>query len=212
LYLVDSDAAHQYAHAVGIWQDLAYSADLFARLNAAVGTQPRDAVLERGLWTAAVMFYARCFRKGRRYSLSLTVFDGRYPAPAGALDEHQFLMDIAQKDLGRSISIFEQSLAGVTIAIGQDGKPLIVGAGAMYARHHTRTPSGADKALGHVESLRDFVQNVVGTLAAEVRRVAAELPIDEILKGGPAILETPDVAAAGKSRKGPMVRSIPGLD
>jgi hypothetical protein len=121
-------------------------------------------------------------------------------------------MDIAQKDLGRSISRFEQSLAGVIIGPGPDGKRAVLHAGALQARHHTRTPEGADKALRHVAALRDYVRDVIGKLAEEVVRVARGMPIEDIMKGGPTILAAPEVAAAASSRKGPMVRSIPGLD
>ena len=212
LYAVDCEEARQLADAIGIWQDLDYSSQEFARLEEAVKNEPRDAVAERAYWTAAIVHYGRCFNPtGRRYPLPPTIF-GRYAAPAGAAEQHAFLMNLMEKDLRHPVSGFEQAHVGALIAPGEDGKPRILKAGAMYARHHTRTADGARKARIHVEGLRDYVRTIVNRLHDEVERVARQLPIDDIVERGQAILSAPPVDDAGKTRKGVAVRSIPGLD
>ncbi len=168
---------------------------------------------ERAFWTAAIVHYGRCFNPtGRRFALSPTVFDGRYDAPDGAAEQHAFLMNLMDKDLRHPVSDLEQARVGVLIAPAEDGVLRILKAAAMYARHHTRTADGARKARRHVEGLRDYVMTIVRHLHDEVERVARKLPIDDIIKAGQAQLSTPPVDAAGKSRKGAGVTSIPGLD
>src|SRR5438270_6774030 len=172
LYAVDCEEARQLADAIGIWQDLDYSSQEFARLEEAVKNDPRDAVAERAYWTAAIVHYGRCFNPtGRRYALPPTIFE-RYAAPAGAAEQHAFLMNLMEKDMRHPVSGFEQAHVGVLIAPGEDGKPRILKAGAMYARHHTRTADGARKARIHVEGLRDYVRTIVHRLHDEVERVA----------------------------------------
>ena len=212
LYAVDCEAARQLADATGIWTDLTYAIDELARLQGEIKRDPRDVVVERALWTSAIAHYGRCFVEGRRFSLPPTVFDGRYPAPAGAAEQHAFLMNLVDKDIRHPVSGFEQAHVGVLIARGKDGVPQILNAAAMSARHHTRTADGADKARRHIEPLRDYVFAVIQPLHSEVEAYARQLPIGEIMKAGPVILEAPPVDAAGKSRKGVAVRSIPGLD
>jgi hypothetical protein len=212
LYTVDCDEARQLADAIGIWQDLDYSVNEFARLEEAIKSDPRDSVAERAYWTSAIVHYGRCFNPtGRRFALPPTIF-GRYAAPDGAAEEHAFLMNLMDKDLRHPVSGFEQSHVGVLIAPAEDGAPRILRAAAMYARHHTRTADGAHKARLHVERLRDYVRTVVQLLHDEVERVARQLSINDIVKGGQVRLDAPPVDAAGKPRKGIAVRSIPGLD
>jgi hypothetical protein len=201
LYAIDCEAARQLADATGIWTDLNYAVDELARLQG-----------ERALWTSAIAHYGRCFVEGRRFPLPPTVFDGRYAAPPRAAEAHAFLMNLVDKDIRHPVSGFEQAHVGVLIARGEDGMPRILNAAAMSARHHTRTTGGADKALRHIEALRDYVFAVIQPLHSEVEAYARQLPIGEIMKAGPVILEAPPVDAAAKSRKGVAVKSIPGLD
>jgi hypothetical protein len=211
LYAVDYEAARQLAHAAGIWTDLNYAVDELVRLQGEIKRDPRDVVVERALWTSAIVHYGRCFTEGRRFALPPTIF-GRYAAPTGAAEQHAFLTNLGDKDLRHPVSGFEQAHVGVLILTREDGVPQILSSAAMYARHHTRTADGADKALRHVLGLRDHVWTVVQRLHHEVEAYARTLPIGEIMKAGPVILEAPPVDAAGKSRKGAAVGSIPGLD
>ena len=212
LYVVDCEAARQMADATGIWTDLDYAVDELTRLQGAMKRDPRDVVVERALWTSAIAHYGRCFVEGRRFALPPTVFDGRYPAPAGAAEQHSFLMNLVDKDIRHPVSGFEHARVGALIVTGVEGVPQILHPAAMSARHHTRTTDGVDKALRHAVGLRNHVWTVVQRLHQEVEHYARQLPIGEIMKAGPAILEAPPVDAAGKSRKGASVRSIPGLD
>jgi hypothetical protein len=212
LYPIDCEAARQLADATGIWTDLNYAVDELARLQGEIKRDPRDVVVERALWTSAVAHYGRCFVEGRRFQLSPTMFDGRYPAPVGAAEQHGFMMNLVDKDIRHPVSGFEQAHVGVLVARGHDGVPQIIHAAVMSARHHTRTTDGADKALRHTKALRDYVFTVIQPLHGEVEAYARQRPIGEIMKAGAVILEAPPIDAAGKSRKGAAVRSIPGLD
>lgn len=67
---IDCEAARQLADAIGIGQDLDYSAHELTRLEEAVKRRPRDVVLERAMWTSAIVHYGRRFIMGRRTSSS----------------------------------------------------------------------------------------------------------------------------------------------
>jgi len=210
-YKVDCGPAHEAGDALAIWSDLAYSAGAFQRLHPLLNAKSRDLIVTRALYIGGIAFYGRCFVEGRRYWLRPTIFDGRYPLPPGAVEQHQLLMNLVTLDLRHPVSGFEQMPVGVFVVI-EASRPRIVGDGSLHARHHLRTVEGVDKARRHIEALRDYVQKVAGQLQGEVARIARTVPIEEIIRPGPYVLAAPEIDDAAKGRRGPIVTSIPGLD
>lgn len=80
----------------------------------------RKDLVERSLWTAALVAYARCYAHGTRYQLSEQYFLEEYPE-GNLLELHRYFKNIRDKHVAHSVSPFESFATGAELVQESSG-------------------------------------------------------------------------------------------
>ncbi|SRR6266545_3918989 len=148
-----------------IERDLKQTVALCDRILAVLGQPKADQVVIEGLWTAALVAYARCFASGKRIPLGQALFDSVAPHWK---KEHEFFSDLRSKHIAHSVNEFEQVQVGVQLHRPDINRRGVVC--TVVSMRHVFTAS-----FEKVNSLRALASVVLTKVSAELSGAEARL-------------------------------------
>jgi hypothetical protein len=145
---LDVPSAYILADQATIAQDLQFVSDSCARLLTilAVPEEERDPVVPLALWTAAVITYARCFSKGKRFGLTNEDVQD-LPLHGAVMDFHKWIMEEKSKLTAHSPNPFEAAKVAAALAPGAFKDRRVEGI-VIYATNHFVMNGNAAQQLG----------------------------------------------------------------
>ena len=181
-----------------IERDLKQTVALCDRLLTVLGQPKADQLVIEGLWTAALVAYARCFATGKRVPLDQVLFDSVAPHWR---KEHDFFLDLRNKHIAHSVNEFEQVQVGVQL------HPPSLNPGGVVcttvSMRHVFTAS-----FEKVNSLRALASVVLTKVSAELsgaearfRTTADALPLAELYALPPIEHAEPDYERVARPRR-----------
>jgi hypothetical protein len=176
----DLPSARRLADLVATYQDLEFvSACAHRVLDEQSKGSAGDDVLIEGMWTAALIAYARCFNTGLR-SVGLTddtiTEVGLAGDPAGF---HRYLRDMRDKHLAHSVNPFERVAVGIGLA-HEGAPPAILGVALLRLRLTSEMPETVEHLLGLVDALQLWLGDRIDSQRAAVRQEAEVRDLNEL--------------------------------
>lgn len=195
---VEFDEAKRLAEFGAIAQDLGAVMETCRRIEELIKQSSNDRILIEGLWTAALVRYARCFAEAKRKGLTESIFEGLQGEP---LTAHQYYIDMRSKHVAHSVNPFEQAYAGVVLTPENSEKKEVVGTSTFMMRHIVCDLSG-------VHQLGVLAKVVLGVVCDQAKQCERELleksktvPIDELYQKERLEVKAPCPKKAGVARK-----------
>jgi hypothetical protein len=194
------DEARELAHLAAIYQDLGFAVQATKTLAELLRSGTDNPILQRSLFTAALVAYVRCFSSGKRVSLSPDIFAS---LPGEPLVCHQQYKDTRDKHIAHSVNPFEEMLVGAVLAPPESEQKVVEGVACLTATLQSYDADGVEQ-LGR---LALFAQQHVGrqckALEQHVLEVAKTLDIADLYRSVDNLRITPqggpDAAASKRS-------------
>src|SRR2546430_10031097 len=114
---LDLPSARILAGQASVIQDLQFVMDCCKRLltELALPEEDRDGVVPQALWSSAVVAYARCFGRGRRFGLS-TEDVRNLPLHGAVMKVHKWVIEERNKVTARPADPFEAAKVGAALS------------------------------------------------------------------------------------------------
>jgi hypothetical protein len=192
-----TENAQLLADCTSIDNDLAFCMRCCERLSQFVQSGHQDMVLQRSLWTSALVAYARCFASGVRYGLTPEIFskhEGKL-----LVEAHKYFIEVRNKHVAHSVNPFEQIKVGVALSPTSSDKRQIEGIQTLVGIQ-------LHGGLEEIEQLRmltrialEWTTAAGKVLHAQVLEEAQSIPIDELYKrANPRIVVPPSSSVTGR--------------
>lgn len=193
---VEFEEAKRLADISSVLRDLDDAEILLNNLKKLLSQRKGDRLLIQSMWSSALIFYVRCFAKGKRYGLTSDI----YQESKEALKLHDFFKNLRDKHVAHSVNPFEQVTTTLLLSDPRSSKKEVKG---LYVWHNW---------LGcvSIKQLNDFLKliHIAKTKVAlkhkeyqsKVLEKAEQIPIDELYSKVTAIFEPPELNDAGKPR------------
>jgi len=176
---VEFDEAKKLADLGAIVQDLGSTMKICSRLKKLLEEKSQDSLLIESFWTTALIKYARCFKTGRRFGLSESIFDGLKGEPHKV---HKLYIDLRDKHTAHSVNQFEQMQVGLVLSPKDSDERKVVGVATLSMRHIVTDAEGVHQ-LGLLSKV--LLEKVCG-LAKQYKNKVLEkggtIPIDDLYK------------------------------
>ena len=133
---LDMPSAQLLADQASIIQDLQFVMDCCKRLltELAKPEEDRDAVLPQALWSSALVAYARCFGKGKRFGL--TIEDVRkLPLHGAVMKFHKWVLGERDKLTAHPANPFEMARVGAALSPPEQAGRRVEGIAIFSASH-----------------------------------------------------------------------------
>jgi len=130
--LYKTELAATFADLLSIAQDLQRVECICERLSRELSAEPGDCELVDVLWTAALVRYGRCFKKGKRKPLTIDVLSHLRGNPIAA---HTYYLNQRDKLVAHSVNPFEDCKIGLVLARADDEPRRVRGIAHLYARY-----------------------------------------------------------------------------
>lgn len=194
---VDFEEATRLAELGAVAQDLGAVMETCRRIEGLSNENSNDHILIEGLWTAALVRYARCFTEAKRQELTESIFDGFHGQPIAA---HRYYIDMRNKHIAHSVNPFEQTYAGVVLTPETSKVKSVVGVTTLAMRHIVCDLNGVHQlgvlakiVLGKVcEKAKDCEKKLLARIKA--------LPIEDLYRIERLQVRAPGPETAGKAR------------
>jgi hypothetical protein len=195
---VDFEDARMLADLASIVQDLSATMQTCSRLKELFKKNSKDHLLIESLWTAALIRYARCFTKSKRFGLSESIFHGLKGDPTGA---HQFYINLRNKHVAHSVNPFEQIEVGAILAPAESKAKEVIGVATFAMRHISADFEG----INQLGMLSKIVLEKVCELARQCEQRVLDqikrMPINSLYVRARLHLTAPGPEAVEKPRK-----------
>jgi hypothetical protein len=152
--------------------------------KAAAGDQQPGGPIDRALWEAAAVAYARCFGKGKGY---LIKGRARLRLPQELIDEldgteiHRSVMDLRDKHIAHRVSDAEQ--AKVVAALSPPPARAVAGILVFGARLIGKSPEHISDLRHLTESLLQVVGEDMATIQHDLLSWAQSQDLDDVYAG-----------------------------
>ena len=190
-----SELARRQVEIMSIKFDLDFAIASLESLISRHKTEPRESVIERALWNAAVVMYFRCFDKGAR-----EFFLKHEDVPDDYADHHRYIRHLRNKFIAHSENGYEDNRVGIVFQSGEDGSINVRGT-APTQRRHTEDLDIIERTLQLVESIASQIKSEFDlqsrAVAAEVQTLSAE----ELSELNIVVFEDVDSSTVGQRRK-----------
>jgi hypothetical protein len=145
---LDVPSAYILADQAAIVQELQFTIDCCKRLlnELAAPDEEQDPVLPLALWSSAVIAYARCFSKGKRFGLTNEDVQ-KLPLHGAVMDFHKWIIEEKSKLTAHSANPFEIAKVAAALAPA-DTKDRRVEGIVIYATNHFVVDGGGVQQLG----------------------------------------------------------------
>ena len=149
---LDVPSAHVLADQASIIQDLQYVMDCCKRLLAELAKpeEERDPLMPLALWSSAVMAYARCFGKGKRFALSAE--DVRnLPLQGAVMKFHKWIIEERDKLTAHAPNPSEAAKVGAALSAPEQKDRRVEGI-VIFAASHVVIDDVGVRQLGGLAS------------------------------------------------------------
>jgi hypothetical protein len=195
---LDLPSARKLAGQASVIQDLQFVMDCCKRLLAELDRpeEDRDGVVPQALWSSALVAYARCFGKGRRFGLS-TEDVQNLPLHGAVMKFHKWAIEERNKLTARPADPFEAAKIGAALsAPGQAGRR--VEGIAIFSSGHVLVDVIGVRQLGGLAS--ELAKHIAGKAQEQQDSVLADaqqLDIDSLYRLPPLRMGPPTDDSAG---------------
>lgn len=193
---VDYQNARELADLTSLIQDLDLCNKTCERLIASLEGETEDPILQAGLWTAALISYARCFATGKRFGIS-EEFLGKLNGDP--VEVHRYYINMRDKHIAHSVNPFEQVKIGLLLE-DPTIKKKVIGVVNLSQRHVTAKKDGVDTLRRLCIVIRNRLASDWKYCRDETLKVGQTLPVDELYSKSHMHAITPGPEDAGKPR------------
>ena len=190
IHKIEIEEANVLASYTGYFQDLTFACDAFK--NLLENLDKHEQVLQRSLWSAALIAYARCFSHGRRIQLTAEIYKGLEGDPLGC---HQLIMGMRNKHIAHSVNPFEDISVGAIVVDKQ-----VEGIAAIAVSHILADKLGIENLYRLTCVAREFVAEKCRVLQQQCLDAAKKMPIEEVRVGKDIRYVAPAPEAANQDR------------
>ena len=195
---LDLPSAQTLADQASIIQDLQFVMDCCKRLitELARPEEDRDRVVPQALWSSALVAYARCFSKSRRFGLATE--DVRNLALHGAVMKfHKWVIEERNKVTARPADPFEAAKVGAALSSpGQAGRR-VEGIAIFSSGHVLVDVIGVRQLGGLASELAKHIAEKAQEQQDSVLADAQQLNIDSLYRSPPLRMQPPTDGPAG---------------
>jgi hypothetical protein len=179
---------------VGATFDMKRVAELCKEYVAAIENDSPQ-VVQDALWMTAVVLYARCFNGGVRQPLKTTVLDS---VPGQAREAHGHFIDLRDKFVAHSVSVYEQTLPYVVVGL-EKGDVLSTGTTHLWA--NPMNEQGAKTLEGLAWAFYNWGMEQRAVVGMLVRMEAEALDSASLARLPDLAVDTPSVEKGHRRRK-----------
>ena len=194
---LDVPSAHVLADQASIIQDLQYVMDCCKRLLAELAKpeEERDPLMPLALWSSAVMAYARCFGKGKRFALSAE--DVRnLPLQGAVMKFHKWIIEERDKLTAHAPNPSEAAKVGAALSAPEQKDRRVEGIVIFAASHVVIDDVGVRQLGGLASELAKQTAEKAQEQQDIVLKDAQQLDLDSLYQQEPIGTWPPEENAA----------------
>jgi hypothetical protein len=190
---LDTDSARILADQASIIQDLQFVMDCCKRLltELAKAEDERDAVVPQALWSAALVAYARCFGKNKRFGLTVPDVHA-LPLQGAVMKFHQWAIKERAKLTSHPGDPFEAAVVGAALAPPGGAKRRVEGIVVLSNSHVLVNDIGVRQLGGLASELAKQTAEKAQAQQETVLADAQQLSLDSLYALPPLITGAPD--------------------
>ena len=197
---LDLPSAQVLADQAATIQDLQFVMDCCKRLLTELGTaeEERDPVLPQALWSSALVAYARCFGKGRRFGLSTEDVQS-LPLHGAVMKFHKWVIEERNKLTNRPADPFEAAKVGAALSSSEKAERRVEGIAIFSAGHVLVDVIGVRQLGGLASELAKQTADKAQEQQDSVLADAQQLNIDSLYRLPPLRMRPPTADSAGEA-------------
>jgi hypothetical protein len=198
---LDVPSAQILADEASIIQDLQFVMDCCKRLltELAKPEEDRDPVVPQALWSAALVAYARCFGKGKRFGLSAE--DVRtLPLRGEVLKYHKWVIEERDKLTAHPANPFAATKVGAALSPPDHAERRVEGIVILATSHVLVDDTGVRQLGGLASELAKQTAKKAQAQQDAVLAAAQQLNRDSLYKLPPLRTRPPTAGAAGEAQ------------
>ena len=195
---LDLPSARILAGQASVIQDLQFVMDCCKRLltELARPEEDRDGVVPQALWSSAVVAYARCFGRGRRFGLS-TEDVRNLPLHGAVMKFHKWVIEERNKVTARPADPFEAAKVGAALSSPGQAERRVEGIAIFSAGHVLVDVIGVRQLGGLASELAKHIAEKAQEQQDSVLADAQQLNIDSLYRSPPLRMQPPADGSAG---------------
>jgi hypothetical protein len=172
---VDFEQALEWADGISVQTDLRWAVEAVDALISRFPLDQQITVIDRALWTNAIILYGRAFDLGVRHRYTLSPDAGKRVDD----DLHTWLVNMRDKYYAHSVNDYEQIVPTVILAPA-DGPHGVVGAMVASYREGLVGAELIEATRRLLLGVLDQVDGDIKRLEAEVARVVSSMSLDQL--------------------------------
>jgi len=194
---LDAPSAQILADQALIIQDLQFVMDCCKRLltELARPEKDRDLVVPQALWSAALVAYARCFGRGKRFGLA-TEDVRALPLQGEVMKYHKWLIGERNKLTSHPADPFEAAKVGAALSLPVQTERRVEGIAIFYASHVLIDDTGVRQLGGLASELAKQTAERAQEQQDSVLADAQNQSIDSLYKRPPLRMRPPAAGTA----------------
>jgi hypothetical protein len=198
---LDVPSAQILADQASIIQDLQFVMECCKRLLSELvrPEEDRDPVVPQALWSAALVGYARCFGKGKRFGL--TTEDVRtLPLEGEVMKYHKWVIEERNRLTTHPANPFEAARVGAALSVPGQAKRRVQGIAILSTSHVLVDDTGVRQLGGLASELAKQTAEKAQQQQDSVLADAQQLNIDILYKLPPLQTGSPAADAANEAQ------------
>jgi hypothetical protein len=194
---LDVPSAQILADQASIIQDLQFVMECCKRLltELAKPEEDRDAVVPQALWSAALVAYARCFGKGKRFGLA-TEDVRTLPLQGEVMKYHKWVIEERNKLAVHPANPFEAAKVGAALSLPGQAERRVEGIAILSTSHVLVDDTGVRQLGGLSSELAKQTAEKAQKQQDSVLADAQQLNIDSLYRLPPLHMRSPTADAA----------------
>jgi hypothetical protein len=195
---LDVSSAQILADQASIIQDLQFVMDCCKRLltELARPEEDRDTLVPQALWSSALVAYARCFGKGRRFGLATDDIRA-LPLQGAVMKYHKWVIDERNKLATHPANPFEAAKVGAALSLPGQGQRRVEGIAIFSTSHVLVDATGVRQLGGLASELAKQTAEKAQKQQDAVLADAQQLNIDSLYRLPPLRTRPPGADAPG---------------
>jgi hypothetical protein len=195
---LDMSSAQILADQASIIQDLQFVMDCCKRLltELARPEEDRDTLVPQALWSSALVAYARCFGKGRRFGLATDDIRA-LPLQGAVMKYHKWVIDERNKLATHPVNPFEAAKVGAALSLPGQGQRRVEGIAIFSTSHVLVDATGVRQLGGLASELAKQTAEKAQKQQDAVLADAQQLDMDSLYRLPPLRIRPPDPDPSG---------------
>jgi hypothetical protein len=195
---LDLPSARILADQASIIQDLQFVMDCCKRLLTELGRpeEERDSVVPQALWSSALVAYARCFSKGKRFGLAPEDVQN-LPLHGAVMKFHNWVIGERNKLTAHPTDPFEAAKVGAALSGSEQAERRVEGIAVFSSSHVLVDVIGVRQLGGLASELAKQTAEKAQEQQDSVLADAQQLNIDRLYRLPPLRRQPPTDGSAG---------------